>query len=294
MKKGMTGFSFPKYMSITEKMQLAKDAGLDGIEFSFTQKGELSAESTPEDLKRIRRSARDIGIELMGLACSMSWQASLTSAQEEIRRRAKDYIRMQIRFAQALGIDTVLTLPGFVGVDFKSKNLFDDPNVVYYDVSEEIVPYDLAWDRALEGYRELAPYAADHGVTMAIENIWSKFLVSPLEFKLFLDSIDSPSVGMYLDTGNMMLYGYPEHWIRILSPYIKRCHFKDYRRGLATLDGFVDILSGDVDFVAVMQALRDIGYDGWVSGEITLYKTFAQQTVYNASHSLDRIIGRVK
>jgi len=105
-------------------------------------------------------------------------------------------------------------------------------------------------------------------VALCIENVWNKFLLSPLEMRDFIDSFNSEMVGAYFDVGNVLLTGYPEHWIRILESRIKRVHVKDFRRSVGTVDGFVDLLEGDVDFQAVKEALSDIGYDGYVTAEM--------------------------
>ena len=100
-----------------------------------------------------------------------------------------------------------------------------------------------------------------------IENVWNRFLLSPLEFRDFLDKVGSDYVGCYFDVGNVILTGYPEQWVKILGSRIKRVHLKDFKKSVGTLDGFCDLLDGDVDYAAVMVALRDTGYDGPVTAE---------------------------
>ena len=65
----------------------------------------------------------------------------------------------------------------------------------------------------------------------------------------------------------MLQTGYPEQWIRILGSRIKRVHFKDFKRSIGNIDGFCDLLDGDVDYAAVMAALREVGYDNSVTAE---------------------------
>jgi hexulose-6-phosphate isomerase len=109
----------------------------------------------------------------------------------------------------------------------------------------------------------------------------------------FLDEIDSPCVQAFLDVGNMLLFGYPQHWIKILGKRIKKVHFKDFKRGTAQLSGFVDLLAGDVEWDKVVVAFNDIGYDGWANAEMCpTYKLFSDQMIYNTSASMDRILGR--
>jgi hexulose-6-phosphate isomerase len=115
------------------------------------------------------------------------------------------------------------------------------------------------------------PTAEKIGVTIAVENVWNKFLLSPLEMRGFIDSFKSKRVGAYFDVGNVLLTGYPEQWIKILGKRIKRIHIKDFKKSVGTVDGFVDLLKGDVDFTAVKKALAAIGYKGYVTAEMIPY-----------------------
>ena len=158
----------------------------------------------------------------------------------------------------------------------------------------EVVPYADAYDRALDFVRRLAPVAEAAGVTICVENVWNKFLLSPLEMRAFIDAASSRAVAAYFDAGNALLTGYPEHWIAALGPRIRRVHFKDFRRAVGTVDGFCDLLSGDVDWPAVMRALRAIRYDGWVAAEmippVPFYKHCPEVLIHNTSRALDAIL----
>ncbi|MEG1242542.1 MAG: sugar phosphate isomerase/epimerase family protein, partial [Oscillospiraceae bacterium] len=157
----------------------------------------------------------------------------------------------------------------------------------------EVIDYDIAYERSLAALRELAPYAEEKGVNIGIENIWNKFLLSPLEMRDFLDAVGSPRVGAYLDVGNMMLFGYPQHWIKILGSRIKKVHFKDYRRAVGSLAGFVDLLAGDVDWDKVVEGFDAIGYEGWANAEMCpTYRLHTDQMIFNASGAMDSILGR--
>ena len=109
------------------------------------------------------------------------------------------------------------------------------------------------------------PLAEEMGAAIGLENVWNKFLLSPREARLFVDEIGSEWVGIYLDTANMMAYGYPEHWIRELGTRIKKVHFKDFRR---SEHSFVNLLEGDTDWPAVMAELRAVGYDSTLIHEV--------------------------
>ncbi len=294
MKKGINIWSFDQSYSIEKCMSIAKDAGFEGIELALSAKGPLSMNSTDEEIIAIRETAKEIGLSINSLATGLYWQFSLTSNREDIRSKAKQLVKRQLDVAALLEVDCILACPGTVGVDFKPEDVVPDANEVDFFAGSEVIDYDVAYMRAKDAFIELAPYAAQKKVFIGIENIWNKFLLSPLEMKNFIDEINSPWVGAYLDVGNMMLFGYPEHWIKILGSRIKKVHFKDFRREAKGLAGFVDLLAGDVDWVKVVDEFMKIGYQGWANAEMCpTYKLYTDQMIYNTSASMDRILRRV-
>ena len=291
MRKGINCWALPQNLSLSEQFQFAAGIGFEGIELTLTEKGALPFDASQTFLEDVRAQAEKCGIHIHSICCSLNWQASLTSDRPEIRERAKENIRRQVTVAKTLGAGAVLALPGFVSVGFTSRELFADPNEQRYFPGSEIIDYDTAWSRSLEAFRELAPFGQDNEVLICPENIWSKFLLSPMEMRYFLDEIGSPWVKAYLDVGNMLLYGYPEHWIRCLGKErIGRVHLKDFRRSVGTLAGFVDLLSGDVDFPAVIQSLRDIGYTSYLTAELNAYSHYPEQTAYHCMAAMKAIL----
>ena len=140
---------------------------------------------------------------------------------------------------------------------------------------------------------ELKEYVERLKVSIGLENVWNKFLVSPIEMKEFIDKIGSGYVGSYLDIGNVLYNGYPEHWVKILNSRIKKVHFKDYRKAAGGLHGFVDLLAGDVNYPEVMEALNEVKYDGWVTAEmIPSYNYYGDTIIQNTSIAMDKILGR--
>lgn len=293
IKKGINIWSFDQSYSIEKCMRLAKDAGFEGIELALAAKGPLSMESSDEEIIAIRDMAEEIGLVINSLASGLYWQFSLTSDRKDIREKAKALVKRQLHVAALLGADCILVCPGAVGVDFTPDQVVPDADEIEYFAGSEIIDYDVAYERARDALIELEPYAAEKKVYMGVENIWNKFLLSPLEMRDFIDEINSPWVGAFLDVGNMVLYGYPEHWIKILGKRIKKVHFKDYRRDAKGLAGFVDLLAGDVDWEKVYDAFVKIGYDGWVNAEMCpTYKFYSDQMIYNTSAAMDRILKR--
>ncbi|MEO2205314.1 sugar phosphate isomerase/epimerase family protein [Paenibacillus pabuli] len=280
MKKGINIWSFPGDWAIADCIKTAKEAGFDGIELSLNGEGELSLSATDQEVRDIQGRLEEAGLEIAGLATGLYWDYPMTSASPETRSKARDVCKRQLELASAFGVDTILVIPGVVGVDFIPDS--------------EVTDYEVAYERAQEAIAHLLPYAESAGVSIGIENVWNKFLVSPLELRTFIDSFQSEYVGSYFDVGNVVHNGYPEQWVRILGHRIKKVHFKDYRRQAGGMHGFVDLLAGDVNFPAVMEALHAIGYENYVTAEmIPPYTHHSQQIVYNTSRAMDAILGRV-
>ena len=278
MKKGISIWSFPAG-TLSESFALAKDASFEGVEVALDEQGELSLASTEKDIAAIRRQADEAGIALYSVACGLYWDYWLNDEDVQKRRKAKDLVKKQLECAAGLGCESILVIPGCVNADFA------DPN--------KVCDYEVAYDRSLEALSELKATAEQYRVEIGLENVWNKFLLSPMELRDFIDKLGSDYVGSYLDIGNVLANGYPEQWVRILNKRIKKVHFKDYRKAAGGLHGFVDLLAGDVNYPAVMQALADVGYDGWVSAEmIPNYTYHTEAIIYNTSLAMDKILGR--
>lgn len=279
MKKAINVWSFPGDWALERKMQVAREAGFAGFEIEMAEDGPVNLKSGSTELTAVRLQAEKAQLRLCGLATGLYWKANAASAEAAIRERAAYILQRQIECAAALGIDTILVVPGAVGVDFIP--------------GAEEVRYDRALARATEFIRAALPHASKHRVCMAIENVWNKFLLSPIEMRSFVNAMSSEWVGCYLDVGNVLTTGYPEHWIELLAARVRRVHFKDYRRAIGTVDGFVDLLSGDVNWPAVMRALRSINYDNWISAEMIppspFYKHCPETLIHNTSRAMDGI-----
>lgn len=279
MKKGINIWSFSGDKKISECITIAKKADFDGIELSLNESGELGLQSTEKEVREIQAQLADADLEIAGLATGLYWDYPMTSENPALREKAVDVCKKQLELAAQFGVDTILVIPGAVGVDFIPGS--------------EVVDYERAYERALESISKLVPFAESAGVSIGIENVWNKFLLSPLELRSFIDEIGSSYVGSYFDVGNALQNGYPEQWVRILGNRIKKVHFKDYRRQAGGLHGFVDLLAGDVNYPAVMDALNAIGYDNYVTAEmIPPYTHYSDQIIYNTSNAMDAILGR--
>jgi len=239
---------------IAEAMQEAKDLGFDAVELAIASKGVLTHQATETQCEDIVAAARKIGIEISSVASGESWTCSPTANDPEHRAKIIDFTCKALQVTKWLGTDAYLFVPGAVDVFFLPD--------------AEVIDYDICYQRATEAVRKILPVAQKSGVAICIENVWNKFLLSPLEMRDFIDSFNSKMVGAYFDVGNVLLTGYPEQWIRILGKRIKRVHVKDFKCSVGTVEGFVDLLEGDVNFEAVKKALTDIEYDGYVTAEL--------------------------
>lgn len=276
MKKGISIWSFAN-PNLKDAFKLAKEAGFEGVEVAMDEDGQINLNSTYGDMQEIKKLAEDAGIELYSLACGLYWQYSMTDSDPRVRQKSIDIAKKQLEIASWLGCQSILMIPGHVSVCFQ-------PDL-------EVVPYKKAYEMAFDAVKSLAPIAEQFKVQLCVENVWNQLLLSPLEMKQFIDDIDSPYVGAYFDVGNVVVNGYPEHWIEILAEKIYKVHFKDYRKSAYGLGGFVDLLAGDVNYPAVMEEFKKTGYDGWVTAEmLPPYTHYPEVTVYNASKAMDAIL----
>lgn len=279
MKKAISIWSFPGEWALDRKLAVAREAGFEGFEIDLTEDGPVGMKTSKEDLLSVRREVENAGLQLSGLATGLYWGTNAASADAEVRRRASKILQRQISCAVDLGIDAVLVVPAAVGVDFIP--------------GAEVVRYVTAYERAQAFLREALPIAEKAGVSLCVENVWNKFLLSPREMTGFIDELKSPAVGSYFDVGNVLLTGYPEDWILTLAQRIRRVHFKDFRRNVGTIDGFCDLLSGDVSWPSVIQALRQVGYTGWIAAEmippVPFYKHCPEVLIHNTSRAMDAL-----
>ena len=241
-------------LPIGSAIEKASKLGFEAIELGIASQGVLTHNTTQAECEEIVREAEKHGLEISGVASGESWTTSPTANDEDVRKKIIDFTQKALQVTQWLGTDAYLFVPGAVEVFFLPE--------------AEVIPYDVCYQRASEAISQLVPVAEKLGVAIAVENVWNKFLLSPLEMREFIDNFNTSQVGVYFDVGNVLLSGYPDQWIHILGSRIKRVHIKDFKRSVGTADGFVDLLEGDVDFEAVKQALSEINYDGYVTAEM--------------------------
>ncbi len=217
--------------------------GMDGLELTVGDC--IPIDITAVECAQIKVAAAEVGIRIRTLATGFYWGCSLGSPDEMERTKAIEFTCKYIKIAAAMGAETILVVPGAVDVD--------------WDPSRPVVSYQTVWDNSVKSLNQLLPEAEKNNVNIALENVWNKFLLSPMEMKMYVDQFDSNNIGVYFDTGNCLINGYPQHWIEILGSRIKAVHIKNFKRSDSAggLHGFGDdLMAGDIDFEAVKKALE--------------------------------------
>src|SRR5687767_4028749 len=197
--------------------------------------------------EEVLEAAKANGLEIPSVCCHTHWAKPLSDANPETRKVGLEGLKLSLRDAKSYGATSVLLVPAVV-----------DKQVSYAD----------AYKRSQEEIRKAIPLSQELGVKIAIENVWNQFLLSPLEAARYVDEFNSPWVGWHFDIGNVINYGWPEQWIRILGPRIVKLHIKEFSRQRRDKEGLwkgfdVPFGEGDNDWPAIMKALGEIGYNGW-------------------------------
>ncbi len=284
MKKAinMWAFPYPAQWTLKECLQLSKDAGFDGVELNFDLNGEFSAESSDTQIKEIGALARKIGIEISGICSFLFWPYPLTANDPAKRKKAMELGSRMIEAAALLGTENLLVVPGAVYASWV-------PDF-------EPVPNDVCDRRAREAIRQMIPKAEKAGVYLNIENIFGNgYLFSPQEMNEFVDSFRNQYVRIHFDTGNIMQYQFPEHWVSILGKRIKNIHFKEWDKRMHefNLNTFRPLLDGTTNWPAVMEALDKIGYRSHLTFEyFHPFQHYPEALIYQTSDALDWMLGR--
>jgi L-ribulose-5-phosphate 3-epimerase len=231
----------PKDISYAQRFAVAREAGFDAIEMQTIASADQAAE--------IRDASTNSGLRIHSVMNMDHWRFPLSSADREVVGKSIAGMEQSLRNAALWGAETVLLVPAVV-----------DATTSYRD----------AWTRSQQVIRErLVPLARDLKVVIAVEEVWNKFLLSPLEFARYVDELDSPFVKAYFDVGNVVFYGYPQDWIRALGPRIAKVHLKDFQLDRANgRFAWKNLGEGDIDWLEVRRAFNEVGYSGYVTTEL--------------------------
>jgi len=237
LRKSLVIYMLPEKLSYRDRFRLARDAGFDCLEAQTV--------TDPREAEALKKAAEDTGIKIHSVMNMAHWGFPLSSPDPAVVAKGLEGMRTSLHNAKLWGAETVLLVPAAV-----------NPQTRYAD----------AWTRSQANIRQLIPLAAELKVIIAVEEVWNKFLLSPLEFARYVDEFKSPWVRAYLDVGNMVLYGYPQDWIRTLGKRIVRVHLKDFKvksKGFSPFEAeFVNLGEGDIDWSEVRKAFSEIGYSG--------------------------------
>jgi len=219
-----------------DKLKIALDVGFEGIE--------CGASTDQRFIDALRAASDKLGVPIHSVVCGTHWGLPLSDPDPERVKKGMEGMRVALRNARDLKATSVLLVPAVVN---------------------EKVAYKQAYERSQKCIRELLPMAKEFGVVIGIENVWNKFLLSPLEFARYVDEFDSECARAYFDIGNVVIFGFPQDWIRTLGPRMSRIHLKDFKRA-----GYkwTPLLEGDVNWPECIKALKEVGYSGWLTTEV--------------------------
>jgi len=285
VKKSISYWAFPGglegSMDIGEAFRLAREMGFEAMELCIGETGALSLKTTKKECMAIRGIAEKAGVEISSICSGVFWSYNFGCNAKSDRDKTEKAVKQMLQIGNWLGVDAMLYIPAAVDV--------------FFNPAAEVIPYDVVRQRAIEGTKKVLKTAEKMKVSLAVENVWNKFLsMSPIEMRDFVDSFGSPCVGCYFDVGNVLAFGYPEQWIRILGSRIRRVHFKDFKKAVADVNGFCDLLEGDVNWPEVVKALREIKYSSYCTAEmIPCYAHYPLVRVANTSRAMDAIFGRM-
>jgi hexulose-6-phosphate isomerase len=238
VKKAVLLSMLPKTMSYRDRFQLARDAGFAGIECPTT--------AAQNEADEIKKAAEATGLRIHSVMNQAHWTYPLSSGDPAVVRESVKGLEQSLKNAHFWGAETVLVVPAVV-----------NPQTTYKD----------AWVRSQKQIRNLIPMAQDLKVVLAVEEVWNKFLLSPLEFAQYVDEFSSPWVRAYFDVGNVVISGYPQDWIRTLGKRIVKLHIKDFKFEKRVAQ-FVPLREGEIAWPEVYAALSEIGYSGFATVEL--------------------------
>ena len=260
-------------VSPQKAIDIAKEYGFEAIELAVSENGFININSTKKEIINYLNYAENRNIKISSLASVLFCKYNLASPLKNEAKKAKNIVAKILELASWMKTDAILVLSGFVdNIFFKDK---------------PIIPYDIVYDRTFEAMEELKIIAESLKVHICIENCWNKFFLSPLEFRDFIDCIKSKYVSAYFDIANVITFGYPEHWIKILGDKIKRIHINDYNKSIGGINGFCRLLEGDVNYLLVAKAIKEINYDGYLIAEVA-HKS--KDMIALTSKSMDKIL----
>ncbi len=259
LKKSVYYSMLPKALSILEKFELSKRVGFEGIEVPTIEESDIISE--------INEAAQKTGIKVHSIMNQAHWRYPLSSSDPSVIQKSIEGMETSLHNAKEYKADTVLLVPAVVNAETSYKD---------------------AWVRSQKHIRKLLYLAEELNVIIAIENVWNKFLVSPLEFARYIDEFDSPYLKAYFDVGNIAMYGVPHDWIRTLGSRIVKVHIKGFHYKNRE---FVNLGDGTIDWLEVRRAFSEIRYSGFINAEL---RGGDEEYLLDVSKRMDKIIAGQK
>jgi len=238
IRKAVEFSMLPNSLPILDRFQIAHDAGFEAIECPTTP--------DPAKADEMLAASHKTSLPIHSVMNSEHWRSPLSSADPAVVEKSLNGMRTSLHNAKLWGADTVLLVPAVVNPE---------------------TTYAQAWERSQREIRKLIPLAAELKIIIGIEEVWNKFLLSPLEMARYVDEFNSPWIRAYFDVGNVVISGYPQDWIRTLGKRIVKLHIKDFAFKKRVAE-FTPLLEGEIDWHAVHAALADIGYQGTATVEL--------------------------
>jgi L-ribulose-5-phosphate 3-epimerase len=275
MKKSIGDSIFPQNLTFAQGVQLLKRADFQGVEMWLGDRPWFQMESTDAQLRQLFSQVQDAGLEVSSVCNTLDWDQNVCARDPAKRQAAFRHIERQIEAAQIFKTDAILVVAGVVTAD---------------------LPYDEVYTRCVDSLKKLGGVAQKAKVKIGVENCNSeqRFLLSPREFRIFLDDINNPWVGIHLDVGNIHDTGFAEQWIEIHGPRITRIHVKDVmkHRGRCGQESvYTNLFLGDNNWRAIRDAMTKVNYDGWIIAEMEARYHYAQdQQIYDTSAAMTRLI----
>jgi len=260
MKKGVNAWIYPSDFKIEDVLRFSSEIGYDGVELNVDEK---MLKMSKSERREIASRAKSFNLELPSLCTSLFWKYNLASPDMHVRKKGIELVKQGCEIASDIGASVFLVVPA---------------------VATPEVSYHSAWEISKESITEAAKTAEDYGIIIGIENVWNKFLYSPLEFRRFIEEINHPNVKAYFDVGNAFFLGFPEQWIRYLADLIVCVHIKDFQMSKMQ---FKPLFEGDIQWRNIMKALREIEYKGFLNVEIGPYPGHPLKAAMDSKTALD-------
>lgn len=260
MKRGVNAWIYPQNLKIAEILRLSKDIGYEGVELNLDEE---MLKMSRSERRAILDEAKSLGLDLPSLCTALFWKYNLASPDPNVRKRGVEIIKQGCEVASEIDARVFLVVPA---------------------VATREVSYQDMWRLSRESILEAAQSAEDHGVIIGVENVWNRFLYSPLEFRKFIEEINHPNVKVYFDVGNAAFLGFPEQWIKHLGDLIACVHVKDFQ--FSTMQ-FRPIFEGNIQWQSVIEALREVGYNGFLIVEVSPYPGHPLKAALDSKSSLD-------